>query len=217
MKKYTAAFVILLVAIAALLVWLYLRTPSEPVPVEEIAALPAPQQPPALAPEPASPAPEPEVIEPTAEVPEPEPAPEPEVVVPVPAPEPAPEPMQTTRTIPAGGFTPGQPLDVSVTIDYPPTEKPITALAAVELLPRGWEFVQVISDPPPTVSPPAGATGKIEVVWVQIPKFPFDFDYVVKVPEDEGGDTRTIAGRALYRADAGEHNTQERRTPIPKL
>lgn len=111
-------------------------------------------------------------------------------------------PVEVARSVAAGGYTPGQPLEVSVTLSYTGTD-PVTALALVETLPDGWTFDKVTGGAAPAVSPPAGKGGNVTFIWVQVPAFPATLTYTVNVPAADTG-ARTLAGKAAYRLTGGQ-------------
>lgn len=111
-------------------------------------------------------------------------------------------PVEVARSISAGGYTPGQPLEISVTLNYAAAD-PVTALALVETLPEGWSFDKVTGGAAPAVSPPAGKTGPVTFIWVQIPTFPATLTYTVNVPATDSG-ARTLSGKAAYRTTGAQ-------------
>jgi hypothetical protein len=122
--------------------------------------------------------------------------------------------MTFERAVPGVGYRPGEPLNLALSLDYPADSPPVTALAAVEQLPEGCQFLEISSDPRPIIEPPEGATGTLNFVWTEVPSFPFQFSYAVQVPESEGGGTRQLAGNALYRTDGPEETTALATTEI---
>lgn len=105
--------------------------------------------------------------------------------------------VEVARSIAEGGYTAGQPLEVSVTLNYAGTD-PVTALALVETLPEGWTFDKVTGGAAPAVAPPAGKTSPVTFIWVQVPEFPATLTYTVNVPATDTG-ARTIGGKAAFR------------------
>jgi hypothetical protein len=120
------------------------------------------------------------------------------------------------RIVPEGGYTPGAPLDVQLGMDYPAEGFPVTALAVVESLPRGWTFAEVTSEIKPDIMPAEGAQDTLEFIWISVPEFPMQLTYTANVPLSEGGGTREIRGRTLYRTDGGQRKTPDAITELPE-
>lgn len=106
-------------------------------------------------------------------------------------------PVEVARAVAAGGYTPGQPVEVSVTLNYSGTD-PISALALVETLPEGWTFDKVTGGAAPAVAPAAGKTGIVTFIWVQVPTIPATLTYTVIPPATDTG-AKVIAGKAAFR------------------
>lgn len=102
----------------------------------------------------------------------------------------------------APGYSPGQTVTVTVTMDYSGAQ-PITALGIETEIPPGWQYAGMLSDLRPSVEPPAGMRKKLTFVWIKVPTFPATIEYQLDVPETTEGPC-TIAAKALYRAKAGE-------------
>lgn len=125
--------------------------------------------------------------------------------------------MRLERTIPDGGYTPGKPLDVQVGVDYPVEATPVTAVAVVERLPHGWTFGEVTSEEKPDIFPLEGERGALQFVWINTPSFPFELTYTANVPPSEGGGTREIRGRTVYRTDGPQAESNQENTDVPPL
>lgn len=153
---------------------------------------------------------------PEAQTSTPEPPAKPEAVAIKRPPQPKPPAISQKRSIPAGGFTPGAPLDIQLAMDYPANGFPVTALGVEESIPRGWTFREVTSEPKPDIAPFPGTRLHLEFAWTKIPSFPFNFTYTVDVPESEGGGTREIVGHTLFRAEGPEGRTPESITKLTR-
>lgn len=117
------------------------------------------------------------------------------------------EALAIVRSVPKGGYVPGEPLEVAITLTYGRRKSdPVTAIAVVEVLPEGWTFESVSGGAAPTLAPQSGATGEINFIWVTPPAWPATFTYRVHVPENESG-TRVLSGLSLYRTSGGEIRT----------
>lgn len=113
-----------------------------------------------------------------------------------------------SRSIAAGGYMPGQPLDVELVMNYGSSD-PVTAVAVVETLPAGWAFEKVTGGAAPVVSPKAGDQGMISFVWINVPSWPASFTYTARVPDGESG-VKQLSGEARYRTSGPE----ERSAPV---
>jgi len=113
--------------------------------------------------------------------------------------------FRLTRRIPAREYTPGQPLDVELSLDY--HGEMITALAIVETLPPAWTFFKASGHAAPPIPPNPGTAGKIHFVWVTPPNWPATFTYTVDVPK---GTTETglLSGYAVYRTSGDEERSE---------
>jgi hypothetical protein len=111
-------------------------------------------------------------------------------------------PVEVAHTVAAGGYTPGQPLEISTTLNYAGTE-PLAALAFVATLPEGWTFDKVSGGAAPAVAPAAGKTGNATFIWVEVPALPATVTYTVNVPATDAG-PRTLSGKAAYRTTGGQ-------------
>jgi hypothetical protein len=118
----------------------------------------------------------------------------------------------TRTTVPAGSYTAGQNLEVTVQINNTCAEA-ITALAVREFIPAGWAFVSAGGPNTPQLPPTPGAEGTLNFAWFQIPASPVTFTYLVSVPADQEGDVE-ISGRALYRLAGPEQQSELIVTPL---
>lgn len=139
---------------------------------------------------------------------------------PAPAPAPTPPPPAPVRDIPAtmtlkrempggGAYTPGQTLDITVTLNADGTD-PIRAMGLIEDLPPGFTFAGVVGGDHPDLSPPRGREDKLEFAWFNIPTFPTTFTYRVNVPQEADG-VLNISGETLFRTTG-----PELRSPVEK-
>jgi len=132
----------------------------------------------------------------------------------VPAAEPiaAPSPAVTEADAAASPFTvtleiaptysPGESVTVKATMKYTGNE-PVTALAIQTHLPQAWAYGGIQGDLKPAIDPPAGTTGALTLIWIQIPSFPATIEYTLDVPEWTEG-THTLSTQAIYRTLGGE-------------
>ncbi|HPO14273.1 MAG TPA: hypothetical protein PLI09_12585 [Candidatus Hydrogenedentes bacterium] len=111
--------------------------------------------------------------------------------------------MQFVRELSVERYTPGQPLDVTITISVS-TAAGLTAVGFYESLPSGWVFngLRGITGEPPIIAPAPGDMGVLEFAWIQIPGFPYTFGYTVTPPESSGG-LASIWGQTEYRTNGG--------------
>ncbi len=121
--------------------------------------------------------------------------------------------VKMSREVQGGGSAvPGKTLDITLIIEKEGS-KPIRALGIQEILPKGWAFDSVVSGEKPNIVPPKGRTPAIEFAWFNIPEFPFQLTYRVKVPENFN-EPAEIKGQTLYRADGGELRTDVIVSPV---
>jgi len=110
-----------------------------------------------------------------------------------------------TRTVPAE-YVPG--MDLVVRVMFRATEDPssINALGLREAIPEEWAFGGVQSvdgQAVPSVAPENGTRDRLEFAWVDIPAFPYTFEYVLMIPVDDPGGEQTLEGAVEYRATGG--------------
>lgn len=119
------------------------------------------------------------------------------------------------RTAGAGGeYTPGSTLDITVTFTKTGTNA-VTQLGLEETIPSGWRFNTLVSGTLPQVPPAAGATGVLDFAYVTPPaSFPVTFTYRLTIPASSSG-TKSISGRGIYAAGAGQAYTAVTVTSIP--
>lgn len=117
---------------------------------------------------------------------------------------PPPDPVVVlTRSAPNGGqYTPGAPLDITVTLAMTGTGE-VTALGMLETLPDGWTFDRIVAGVMPDTFNPSGEFGDTEFVWFDIPAFPVTFTYRILAPAD-GAATEVLSGLVLYRTGGRE-------------
>lgn len=121
--------------------------------------------------------------------------------------------IKMTREVQGGGaVAPGRTLDITLFIEKEGS-KPIRALGIQELLPDGWSFDSVVSGEKPNLIPPKGRTPLIEFAWFNIPEFPLQLTYRVKVADNFNAPAE-IKGQTLYRADGGELRTDVIVSPV---
>ncbi len=190
MKRwYVLGFAAGLVAVGAWLVSIPARDASapsaEPVSVDEGEA-------------PAGPAPA---------APAPMPAPPPPKQAPPPAAPPA-DPYTLSTEIMlefsenAAGFTPGQPADITVRMEYS-GDGPVTALGLMQDLPPGWAYQEAVGGDRPVVAPKPGTRGEITFAWIQPPVFPFVFTFRA-VPDAAAASPAPLRAQAVFRKTGGE-------------
>jgi hypothetical protein len=110
--------------------------------------------------------------------------------------------IMLTRQAPPS-FTPGQPIELTVTISAAGPGM-LTAIGVYETLPPNWTFAGVrgVTADPPSISPAPGQTELLEFAWITPPTFPAIFAYTVIPPEEAGG-IQYISGQVEYRESAG--------------
>ncbi len=110
--------------------------------------------------------------------------------------------MQLIRQFSVAEYTPGQPLEVTITMSASAPQG-LTAIGLYETLPPQWTFTGMrgLTGEPPTISPAPGQMGVLEFAWIQIPNFPYTFAYVVTPPTSTGGPAY-ISGQIEYRTNA---------------
>ncbi len=110
--------------------------------------------------------------------------------------------MQLIRQFSVAEYTPGQPLEVTITMSASMPQG-LTAIGLYETLPPQWTFTGMrgLTGEPPTISPAPGQMGVLEFAWIQIPNFPYTFAYVVTPPASTGG-AAYISGQIEYRTDS---------------
>ncbi|NLV41564.1 MAG: hypothetical protein GXY15_10110 [Candidatus Hydrogenedentes bacterium] len=193
MKRwYVLGFAAGLVAVGAWLVWIPARDASapsaNPVSVDEGEA---PAGPAPAAPMPAAPVPVPAP---------PKPAPPPA------APPADPYTLSTEILLEFVGdgaaFTPGQPADITVLMEYS-GDGPVTALGLMQDLPPGWAYQEAVGGDRPVVAPKPGTRGEITFAWIQPPVFPFVFTFRA-VPDAAASAPAALRAQAVFRKTGGE-------------
>jgi len=124
---------------------------------------------------------------------------------PAPAPTPAEGPSELTLTrniANNGAFTPGEPVDVTVTLAIGAGED-IRALGLQEDVPEGWTFDSIVDGQHPDLAPSEGRGERLEFAWFRIPKFPTSFTYRLNTPAEADGGA-AISGQAIYRTNGPE-------------
>ncbi len=108
----------------------------------------------------------------------------------------------TFRQFPAGCYSPGDTVEVSILIDlaYVGT---VTSVAIRETLPAGWEFVELIGSPDGDDPSASDNAGTIEFYWIGVPTFPRTLTYKVHIPAGATRNTYCFAGNNDYRLDGG--------------
>lgn len=107
--------------------------------------------------------------------------------------------MTMART--STGFQPGQPVDVTVRLEYG-GEAAVRALGMEEVVPSGWRFEGVTGGVGPDISRQLDGADLIEFAWFNIPDFPVEFTYRVRAGADS--EAQEITGTALYRTEGAE-------------
>ena len=138
-------------------------------------------------------------------------APPPAAVAPPAAPAPpsaSPEPftLSTEIMLEFGGdgapFTPGQPADITVLMEYS-GDGPVTALGLMQDLPPGWAYEDVVGGDRPVVAPEPGTRGAVTFAWIQPPAFPFSFTFRA-VPDAAAAAPAPLRAQAVFRKTGGE-------------
>lgn len=110
-------------------------------------------------------------------------------------------------------FTPGGTGELGIALDFG-TGDPVAAMAVTQKLPEGWTFDKVTGGAQPAVMPTAGQGGEITFIWIQVPAFPTNFTYSIKVPETSKS-ADFVTGQAVYRRAGDEERTEEVVTELP--
>lgn len=132
------------------------------------------------------------------------------------APTPAPQPSipasvsqlaegQLSMTRSAGGYTPGAPVEVTVSLDFE-GDAEVSTLAMLETLPPGWTFASVSGEGAPTIKPQEGKEGNLAFIWMTPPTLPVSFSYTVNAPGDAEGTVR-LSGTGVWSTGGLERNT----------
>jgi len=125
-------------------------------------------------------------------------------------------PLQIARHLLGNGFyLPGGTIDLEIIISRNGAGN-ITALGISETLPQGWALADILDDGGAVALPPLGATGTLEIAWLQVPTLPAKFRYRLAVPAESTG-LQLITGQAVYRiGDSEEESTLSLATAIPE-
>ena len=110
--------------------------------------------------------------------------------------------LTLTRSVESQGYTPGEPLEVALKLDYS-LDEDVTALAVQEVLPPGWTFGRITGGDAPAVPPNEGTAGTVSFIWIQLPEWPIEFNYTVNVPQGQSGEV-LLEGYPVYRTGGGE-------------
>ena len=114
--------------------------------------------------------------------------------------------VEVYRTIPAGKYTPGEPLTVVIHAESKCNDA-FGSLGFTESIPEDWFFVEVgsIRGEKPSIYPEAGKRGSLDFGWINVPEFPIEFQYIIK-PVRETREPLRIMGSALYYFSVGDIN-----------
>lgn len=115
--------------------------------------------------------------------------------------------MQLNHQINVSEYTPGQPLEITLTLSGTSTED-LRAIALAETLPGGWTFssMQAVSGDLPPIAPSSGDTDILEFLWINMPNFPYSFTYTAIPPEDACGPVQ-LSGQLFYRTNGPEYRS----------
>lgn len=116
--------------------------------------------------------------------------------------------LSLMRDIPSVCYTPGAPLEVGLTLDSECVDQ-ITALSIEEVLPDGFAFASVSSDPTPNLIDFDEETRTLLFLWFEpIPAISptFSLSYMVNVEAGLEGEV-VIQGRSRFRTDGPELGT----------
>ena len=100
------------------------------------------------------------------------------------------------------GFTPGQPADITVRMEYS-GDGPVTALGLMQDLPPGWAYQDAVGGDRPVVAPKPGTRGAVTFAWIQPPVFPFVFTFRA-VPDAAAAAPAPLRAQAVFRKTGGE-------------
>lgn len=109
--------------------------------------------------------------------------------------------VEVTRTVSTNVYTPGEPIEVTLNMNY--AGDPILALALLEEVPQGWTYGGFVSGEKPAVEPGAGPRERLTFIWITIPEFPTSLTYRL-VPKDNESGPRTLNGYAVFRTNGPE-------------
>lgn len=112
------------------------------------------------------------------------------------------------RTIPAGNYTPGEPLTVVIRLESNCSDT-FGSLGIIEEIPPNWSFVSVtaITGEVPPISPREGQTQSLAFAWINVPEFPVELQYTIK-PDLVSDEPLVISGHAIYFFSVnGEHRS----------
>lgn len=119
------------------------------------------------------------------------------------------EPCVTVyRTIPAGNYTPGEPLTVVIRAESNCSDT-FGSLGIIEKIPLNWSFVSVtaIAGEAPPISPREGQTQFLDFAWINVPELPVELQYTIK-PDLVSDEPLVISGYAIYFFSVnGEHRS----------
>ena len=110
-------------------------------------------------------------------------------------------------------FTPGQPADITVLMEYA-GEGPVTALGLMQDLPPGWAYGDAVGGDRPVVAPKPGTRGEITFAWIQPPAFPFSFTFRA-VPDPSAAAPAPLRAQAVFRKTGGELRSAPAEAVLP--
>lgn len=111
-------------------------------------------------------------------------------------PDPDTEVILTRQSLNNGFYTPGQPVEVEVTLTYTGTD-PVQQLGLEELTPNGWQFGGFSGGTVPPIGPQPGDTGTLGFAYITVPGFPVTFRYLLAATTGSIGE-QSILGQGLY-------------------
>lgn len=114
----------------------------------------------------------------------------------------------------SGWYTPGEAVDITVTIDAA-SSGTITAMGLSETIPAGWTYASavLVSGALPGVLPSVGDMDTLDFVWFIAPSLPCSFTYRLIPAADDSG-TKTISGLVQYRTTGAEQTSDVVNTDI---
>ncbi len=106
--------------------------------------------------------------------------------------------LHMTRTPAATYYTPGEPLDIVLTLESGCTRE-VTTLGIEETLPEGWSFIsgEAVEGPPPVQWRAPDMIGRLEIFWINAPNFPIVLRYQTMPPETAQGPA-AFSGQVVY-------------------
>jgi hypothetical protein len=81
---------------------------------------------------------------------------------------------------------------------YSDESGPVTAFGFIADLPQGWTYQGLLGRTLTAIFPNRGDTARLELAWIEVPRFPLSFTMLVHVPAVASG-VQTVRANAEYR------------------